>query len=951
MIRNITLVLTLLLSQSVVAQLVINELMPKNVSFVMDESKNYSMWVEVYNKGAVTENLGDYCFTDNSSDLEKWRPQNRPVPAGGFAVLWFERPDFQGHANFKLDPEGGMLFLTKNGAIIDRILYSVSYRNVSYGRTIDGAGEWTRFIEPSVYRGEEIAEPIAAINNNDSWNYWYKTTPPTNDWNTLNFNDSDWEQNKPAPLGYGKVVNTVIGSPRNPPVQTGYFRKKINITDVSKIFACKIDAMIDDAAIFYVNGTEVYRDNLPSGEITYYDGAITAYGNPSAISFNVPANLLVEGENIIAAEVHQSADLNSSDYYFSLTFTHNNQAGNMQNPYSNVGRKIPEGICTVPEFETPAGFYSAGALNVTFKQQSAGRKIHYTTDGSEPTENSPEYEADKPIILMKTTCVRAATFAENRITSNIATATYFIGERNFNLPVVSFATDPKNFFDSQIGIYTDGVSGKKNYEQDWDRPVNFELFDTLGVTCLNQELDVSTAGAYSKAHPLKSLKISPKAKFGDKRLRYDIFSSKRGIKLKDIQIRNSGNDFDYTMFRDGFMQTLIINRLDIDYQAYEPAICFINGVYYGIENLRERTNKDYLYANYGLDEDEFILIERDNYQSCTEYMTLLNFLNSGYNFSVPANYKEVEKMLDVNSYIDYIIAQTYYSNYDWPDNNYKMWRPVESGGKWRWLLYDLDFGFGLIYDSRPGGYAQNTIQHLFNSGENIIVPLRKLIENETFKNTYINRFCVQLSTTFDHARVDAIMDSLVARIEDEIPYHKNRWSSVHDFYNEINIMKTFSHNRADYLMNYLSQYFFQNKPIINISLSSNSDNVRFVFNSENVPENPAVIRYFKDNQVKITATSAEGKTFSHWELQSSNGIQAITSAEFSATLSENIQLKAIFDSTNGIENILPNNAKTVKSIDYFDVLGRKLPKNAKGIVIKKIIYEDNTSSTEKTFLK
>jgi hypothetical protein len=939
-----------MLAHAVGAQLVINELMTKNVSFVMDESKNYSMWVEVYNKGTTAENLCDYCFTDNPEDRCKWRPQSRPVPAGGFAVLWFERPDFNGHANFKLEPEDGALYLTNNGEIVDEVHYSAQYRNISFGRTVDGAGSWTYFTSPSIYRGEAITDPVTAINNDDTWNYWYKTIPPAANWNLPTFDDSDWEQNQPAPLGYGKSgINTGLG--HYPAAQTGYFRKKIHISDISQIYACHIESAIDDAAAYYVNGTEVYRFNLTSGELTYSTPAITAYGDPTVLAFDIPANLLLEGENTVAVEVHQSASLSSSDYYFSLNLTYNDPQGTMQNPFSNTGKTSPESVCTEPKFATAAGFYPSGTVSVKFEQpDSAGYIIRYTTDGSEPTEISQKYEANNPIILTATTCLRAATFAENRITSNIATATYFIGERNFNLPVVSFATDPKNFFDSQIGIYTDGVGGKKNYEQDWDRPVNFELFDTKGKTCLNQELDVSIAGAYSKQYPLKSLKISPKHKFGSNRLKYSIFTSKKDKKFKDIQIRNSGNDFEYTMFRDGFMQTLIIDRLNVDYQAYEPAICFINGVYYGIENLRERTNKDYLYTNYGLEEGEFILIESGNKDDCREYTDFISYLQNS-NTASQTVYSRVDSLLDINSYIDYIIAQTYYSNYDWPDNNYKMWRPVESGGKWRWLLYDLDFGFDLQFDSRPGGYYENTVQYLFNSGESIIIPLRRLILNDEFKKKYINRFCIHLSTTFATSRVDAIMDSLAARIENEMPYHKMRWGAGRDFYNEISIMKTFSLNRPNYLMSYLSDYFFVSKPIINVALSSNTDNVNFVFNSEPVPENPAVIKYFKDNQVKITATSAEGKTFSHWELQSSNGIQAITSAEFSTVLSENIQLKAIFDSTNGIENILPNNAKTVKSIDYFDVLGRKLPKNAKGIVIKKIIYEDNTSSTEKTFLK
>ena len=122
-------------------QLRITEIMPNNVSFVMDESYNYSMWVEVQNFSSSMENLSSYYFTDDRNNLKKWNAPYKWFDANKFLVLWFEREERAGHANFKLDPSGGKLYLVKNGSIIiDSLKYPEQYRNISYGRKTDGGG-------------------------------------------------------------------------------------------------------------------------------------------------------------------------------------------------------------------------------------------------------------------------------------------------------------------------------------------------------------------------------------------------------------------------------------------------------------------------------------------------------------------------------------------------------------------------------------------------------------------------------------------------------------------------------------------------------------------------------------------------------------------------------------------------------------------------------------------
>ena len=63
--------------------------------------------------------------------------------------------------------------------------------------------------------------------------------------------------------------------------------------------------------------------------------------------------------------------------------------------------------------------------------------------------------------------------------------------------------------------------------------------------------------------------------------------------------------------------------------------------------------------------------------------------------SIPANYERVKQDLDIDNYIKYNVVEMFAVNEDWPGNNMKAWREYGSEGKWRYILYDLDFGFVL----------------------------------------------------------------------------------------------------------------------------------------------------------------------------------------------------------------------------------------------------------------
>lgn len=696
--KRILLSLALLLSLPVIAQFKINEIMTNNVSAVWDNAYNYSMWVELYNTNTTTAyNQSAFYFTDDLTQPRKWNPAYKLVSPNGFSVLWFERGERSEHANFKLEGEGGRLYLLNSSAVvIDSVAYPKQYRNISYGRITNGSNNWVYFEQFSA----------GSSNNGKSWSFQR---------------------------------------------------------------------------------------------------------------------------------------------------------------------------CEAPVFNVAGGFY-VSTQNVTFATPAAGDTIYYTRNNAEPTRNNAiRYTPGTSITVNSSTAIRAKTFNKNKLSSDIATATFFINERNFSLPVVSIVTEQANLTDNTIGIYTTGTNGlvgngsntPVNWNQDWDRPANFELFDKTKTSRLNQELDISITGGWSRGNNQKSLKISPRNKFGDNELRYDIFAaSKPNHKYKDIQLRNSGNDFFYSMMRDGYMQTLVMNRMNIDGIAYQPAVCFMNGTYYGIQNLRERSSKDYIYSNYGLGEDDIVLLETWEIPYDANYTPLSNYISTN-DIKQTAVYNKVAEMMDIDNFMSYMISQIFFANTDWPHNNVKIWKKKD-GGKWRWILYDTDFGYNLYgtnYNHNSLSWALGEMSGTDPSNNPwSTLLLRKLTTNETFRKNFIDRFCIQLSSTFEYNRSTKILDSLAANISSEISYHKSKWPSYRAFNDDITEMKTFALNRPSYMLDFISSRFLNGVGNETVNISSNNEKASYTFNNEKIVDPGIQLRYFKNQPFSLKANAVAGYKFKHWEI-------------------------------------------------------------------------------------
>jgi hypothetical protein len=568
------------------------------------------------------------------------------------------------------------------------------------------------------------------------------------------------------------------------------------------------------------------------------------------------------------------------------------------NKYSGFSGRLPK-----LTFSVEGGLFQ-GDLSVEIAHPYPFAMIRYTLDGSLPDSQSTLYSDE--ILVNATSVIRARAFQENYLPSNVITQTYFINEST-TLPLVSVSTNPENLWDDEIGIYvagTNGISGycssePKNWNQAWERKINLELYENSGEQAFNIEAGMQIGGGCTRKYPQKTLAIYVRSEYGTSKIEYPIFSDKNISTFNNILLRNNGQDWWRGMFRDGLMHTIVKNKMDIDWQAYRPSVLFLNGEYWGIHGIREKHNEHYLENNYGIDPDAIdILSGNANIKqgSSSMYTNMISYIEN-HDMANNTYYAWVETQMDINEYQNYIIAEIYFANIDWPGGNIKYWRQQGEGHKWRWILFDTDLGFGA---HEMGQYNSNSLENATSPEKTYYANstwstflLRSLLKNDGFRNQFVQRFATHMNFTFDPSRVLGIIDSLKANIEAEMPRHIQKWSESTSFNNgwayHVDVMKEFATLRPEYAIDHLINKFgLSGTAQLHISNNDSTMGSVYVQDIDICKENVEGI-FFKDIPLECTAVANPGYKFIGWQ-----GLVQSDSASIKIVLNGESYLSAVF---------------------------------------------------------
>jgi len=567
-----------------------------------------------------------------------------------------------------------------------------------------------------------------------------------------------------------------------------------------------------------------------------------------------------------------------------------------------------------PEFSHTRGFYS-GAVSLQLTADS-GARVFYTLDGSEPTDGASQtaytyrdedtsatstryyrtYAYSGPINVASTTTVRARTFQDGFLPSRPVTHTFLIADAS-TLPVVSLSTSPNHLWDDQTGIYVMGpdpgdpqLYKDGNVWQDWERPVHVELIEPDGTVGLAQDAGMKIAGGTTRLGPQKSLALFARSDYGRGEFNYQIFPELDHDEFEALMLRNSGDDWVSTLIRDGVMVGLVAD-LDVDAQAFRPAAVYVNGVYWGIHNIREKMNEHYLADHHDVDPDNVDMLEEDLdviEGDASHYESLLTYIRT-HDMTQPQSYTYVKTLMDVENFIDYQASQIYCANTDWPGNNIKYWRPRTTDGKWRWLLFDTDFGFAFPASNSVSANdpAHDTLDHCstrnvphWSNPEWSIELFATLLENGEFRNEFIRRMADLLNVTFDPDRVTDMIDERADLISGEMGDHVGRWGGVTNpwsgswsqgipsvgfWQSKVNILRNFASVRPDYVRGHVVNKFgLAGTATVAFSVTSAGSGLVKVNRMLN-PEGTWSGTYFRGIPITLTAVPGIGYRFVEWQ--------------------------------------------------------------------------------------
>jgi hypothetical protein len=449
--------------------------------------------------------------------------------------------------------------------------------------------------------------------------------------------------------------------------------------------------------------------------------------------------------------------------------------------------------------------------------------------------------------------IRPATVIRVRSQYSVETsATYFVGpEFRSNIPVVSLILNPDHLFDFDTGIYIAGATFDRwrnssefspnsrwgtpaNYNQrgrEWERPFTDNTVDAVRLqTCTSagcqstMNVGIRINGNASRIQPMHALRILARDDYGDSTFTQDWFGD--GAKgWKSLVLRNGGNNYrgygDRFHFNDGFFQSAM-TEMNLATQAFQPMNVFINGEYWGVHNLRERYDTRYFTVRFGVDEDNVATVDSvftadapeeifEEWKGFPEYFRKLR--------SDPVNgVNEIENLVDIDSFFDFIIANTYAGNTDWPGNNTRMWRSIKprdevgagaEDGRWRWMLMDLD---------RIGGtpLARPKVDNLesfdkISPSSNLYQArlLHSLLQFPALKQRFFDRYEERLSSLLDAIRMESRLDEFARVLGPEMEKHARRWSlfdapiGTNTWNERVDNVRTFVKQRPQVLREYL----------------------------------------------------------------------------------------------------------------------------------------------------
>ena len=761
---------------------VITEVMARNATYAPDENGEYWDYVELTNLSGAPVSLKGWYLTDDRTNIARWQFPDVTLEAGGTLLVHcsgYDRKDDLKHlhANFRLGSDGATVLLTRGGnqtaALVDvpALETDQAYSLVN--------GRWTTGFAPTPGAANTAENAAVAGESIRSGNV------------------------------HGVIINEIVAA------------TSTSAPDWIEIYNAGTQAVDLSGWGLSDNAARPRKWQFPAGSMLQpgqYAAVFCSGENKNENGqMHTNFNLAVEGgyavtlsqpDGVIVDRIHvprQYEDVSYGRidgreglYYFTLSTP---VAKNDGIPYM--------GKAEAPEYSVRGGLFNAGDSIQLEMTAQPGARIHYTLDSSDPNEGSPMYTG--PITITGTTILRTRVYADGYLESYMDTQSYLFDVNNAGgVYVVSLVSDPANLTSDEKGILVKGPNASEKYPhtganfwQDWEHEAHVEVFGGDGEELLSQSCGIKLHGQYSRAEKQQAFKVIARTKYGSNRFPIELFSARDYTEYQSFVLRSSGQDTDKTRMRDSILSALAKDT-SVLYQETEICVLYLDGQYWGQYNLRERINPESICQFEGWEgqEDNIDLVKANSNTmqgSNDSFAALLQAVKNA-DQTTDEFYQNLDKAIDIQNYIEYMAVQIFTGNTD--TLNVKRYRNANADGKWRWVLFDLDWAFYTDTNSinrwlTPGGMGANS-----RTDNSLFIACMK---NPRFRDEFLTHMGREMATTFTSENVVGMIHERYEILKPLLDDQLARWETSWDkFEKEMKTLINYAEERPMKLLGYFA---------------------------------------------------------------------------------------------------------------------------------------------------
>jgi len=417
--------------------------------------------------------------------------------------------------------------------------------------------------------------------------------------------------------------------------------------------------------------------------------------------------------------------------------------------------------------------------------------------------------------LDKTGLFRAAAFVGKERVGEIKSATYIVGRRP-TLPVMSISMQPEDFYEVHMRSSATGRGS--------ERASHLELFNTKGNRKVSTGFGLRLHGGAGRRGDFKTKK-SYRAYFrdvyGSPKVKYNIIPTADVKAFDKLVLRANANDRPPggAYIRDQLMRDLHkdMGGLISNGTWY---LLYVNGVNYGVYNVVERMDEEFMASHTGEGEFDIMKTGRTLLSGTRDAWDELDRFISSRDFSRPENYEILKERVDIEDFTSYIIVNLWGQNYDWPHNNWYAARS-RPDGKWHFMCWDAEWGI------RGGPYKPDTDAYAFiDSGGAYGFALQRkmfaaLLGNQEYREYYQSEVRRHLSGALSKEnvlrRIRQQRDAIAVAVEN---VYRVRKYNIEHWRRKIMEVEEFASIGGAFFQKCTDEYFaYRNKPNTNLGLA------------------------------------------------------------------------------------------------------------------------------------